>query len=311
MERIVAGGQEAVVTASKKTLPAVVNIEVTITGGTAIGSGSIIREDGYILTNNHVVADARSIKVALLDGKVLDARVIGTDPDNDLAVIKIDQSGLPVAELGNSADLVVGELAVAMGSPEGFEQSVTSGIVSGLHRNLSAGSSGAPLLDVIQTDAAINPGNSGGPLCNADGQVVGINTAIVSQSGGYEGIGFAIPIDTAKPVAEQLISTGKVTHPWLGISGATLTPEVAQQYKLPVDSGALVRTIYPNGPASQAGLAQGDIIVGLDGQQITSMDELVLQIRNRQVGDKVKITYYRGSDKKDTDVTLTAKPTNI
>ena len=311
VERVVAGGKEAVVLASKKTLPAVVNIEVSMSGGTAIGSGFIIREDGYILTNNHVVEGARTIKVSLLDGKVLDARVIGTDPDNDLAVIKIEQAGLPVAELGKSSDLVVGELAVAMGSPQGFEQSVTSGIISGLHRNLPGSSGSAPLLDVIQTDAAINPGNSGGPLCNASGQVIGINTAIISQSGGYEGIGFAIPIDTARPVADQLINTGKVIHPWLGISGATLTPEVAKQYKLQMDSGALVRTVYPDSPAGKAGLELGDIIVGIDGQEITSMDELVLDIRKHQVGDKVKIKYYRGDELKETEATLTAKPTNL
>ncbi len=311
VERVVAGGQEAVVAASKKALPSVVNIEVAVTGGTGVGSGFIIREDGYILTNNHVVENARDIKVSLLDGKVIDARVIGTDPDNDLAVIKIDQADLPVAELGKSSDLVVGELAVAIGSPQGFEQSVTSGIISGLHRNLSGSYTTQALLDVIQTDAAINPGNSGGPLCNADGQVVGINTAIISESGGYEGIGFAIPIDTARPVAEQLIETGSITHPWLGISGATLTPEVAEQYNLQMESGALVRNVYPDSPAAEAGLTQGDIIVGIDGQEIASMDELVLEIRSHQVGEKVTISYYRGNDLKKASVTLTAKPSNL
>ena len=311
VERVVEGGQAAVVAASKKALPSVVNIEIAVVGGAGVGSGVIIREDGYILTNNHVVDGARDIKVSLLDGKVLEADIVGTDPDNDLAVIKIEQAGLPVAELGKSSDLVVGELAVAIGSPQGFEQSVTSGIISGLHRNLPGSYASQALLDVIQTDAAINPGNSGGPLCNVNGQVVGINTAIISESGGYEGIGFAIPIDTARPVAEQLIETGSVTHPWLGISGATLTPEVAEQYNLDVDSGALVRNVYPNTPAAEAGLEQGDIIVGVNGQKVAGMDELVLQIRGLEVGDKVTIQYNRDGSLKETTATLTAKPGNL
>ena len=304
-ERVEAAGMQAVVAAASKTLPAVVNIEVTTLLGGGVGSGFIYREDGYIVTNNHVVGDARSIKVSLLDGKVMEARVVGTDPDNDLAVIKIDASGLPVAELGSSAGLVVGELAIAMGSPQGFEQSVTSGIISGLHRNVSGSVS---LLDVIQTDAAINPGNSGGPLCNAAGQVIGINTAIYSQSGGYDGIGFAIPIDTVKPVVEELIKSGKVVHPWMGISGATLTPEVAKRYNLKAQSGALVREVYRGAPADKAGLQTGDIIVEIGGQAIDSMDSLILEVRRHKVGDKVGVKYYRNDDLKETEVVLSAKP---
>jgi serine protease Do len=311
VERVVEGGQAAVVKAAQKLMPAVVNIEVTVSGGTGVGSGSIIREDGYIITNNHVVEGARSIQVSLADGDVVSARVIGTDPDTDLAVIKIDRSGLPTAELGSSANLAVGEVAIAIGSPEGFEQSVTTGIISALHRNLSGSYYSNPLLDVIQTDAAINPGNSGGPLANISGQVIGINTAIVSSSGGNEGIGFAIPIDTAKPVVEQLIDTGKVTHPWLGISGTTLSPEVADRFNLTMDSGALVRSVYAGGPADKAGIQQGDIIVQMDNQQITSMDDLMLFVRSHKVGDKVKIRLFRGSDQKDVEATLAAKPSNL
>ncbi len=306
-ERVEAAGLQAVVAAVSKTLPAVVNIEVAALLGSGIGSGFIYREDGYIVTNNHVVSNARDIKVSLLDGRVLEAKIIGTDPDNDLAVLKIDASGLPVAELGSSAELVVGELAIAMGSPQGFEQSVTSGIISGLHRNISGSVS---LLDVIQTDAAINPGNSGGPLCNAAGQVIGINTAIYSQSGGYDGIGFAIPIDTAKPVIEELISSGKAVHPWMGISGATLTPDVAERYKLKTQSGALVRDVYRGGPADRAGLQSGDIIVELGGQPIDSMDALILEVRRRKVGDKVQVKFYRRDELKEVEVTLATKPSN-
>jgi serine protease Do len=299
---------QVVIEAANQTLPEVVNIEVTNSGGSVIGSGFIIRDDGYILTNNHVVDGAVGIKVSLLNGSVLDARIIGSDPDNDLAVIKIDKTGLPVVKMGNSSGLKVGEMAVAMGSPDGFEQSVTSGIISGLHRNLTSSSGSPSLLDVIQTDAAINPGNSGGPLCNADGLVIGINTALVSQSGGYEGLGFAIPIDTAKPVAEQLIATGKVTHAWLGVSGVNLTPEVAQQYGLKTDQGALLSSVTQDSPASNAGLAAGDIIVEMDGQQIASMDDLILEIRKHQVGDKVTIKYYRNDVLKQTEAILIEKP---
>jgi len=306
-ERVEASGTQAVVAAVAKTLPAVVNIEVATTFGSGVGSGFIYREDGYIVTNNHVVGEARGIKVSLLDGRVLEARVVGNDPDNDLAVLKIDASGLPVAELGSSSGLVVGELAVAMGSPQGFEQSVTSGIISGLHRNISGSVS---LLDVIQTDAAINPGNSGGPLCNVSGQVIGINTAIYSESGGYDGIGFAIPIDTAKPIIDELISSGKVVHPWLGISGSTLTPEVARLYRLKAESGALVTGVYRGTPADRAGLQRGDIIVEVDGKAIDSMDTLILEIRKHRVGDQVRVKFYRENELKEVEVTLAAKPSS-
>jgi serine protease Do len=198
---------------ARSILPTVVNITVQVpstayfrtTVATVIGSGFIYSSDGYVVTNNHVVEGATSIQVALADGSTHQALLIGRDPQSELAVVKIDASGLPVAQLGSSSDLVVGELAVAVGSPEGFEQSVTSGIISALGRNITIPSSGTSLTNLIQTDAAINPGNSGGPLCDANGQVIGIDTAIVSQSGGYEGIGFAIPIDGARQVIERLI----------------------------------------------------------------------------------------------------------
>ncbi len=307
-ERVVKAGQEAVVEAATQALPATVNIEVTFGSfGAGIGSGFIYSPDGYIVTNNHVVENATGIQVALQDGSTYDARVIGTDPDTDLAVIKIDATGLPVATLGTSSDLVPGELAVAVGSPEGFQGSVTSGIISALNRNIDV-PGGAPLLDVIQTDAAINPGNSGGPLCNSIGQVIGINTAIYSQSGGYDGLGFAIPIDSAKPVIDQLISTGSATHPWLGISGGTLDPETAKSYDLPVDTGAIVGTVIADTPAASAGLERGDIIVAIDDVSIDSMDQLVMEIRKHEIGDSVTITYYRGDEKKEVTAVLEEKP---
>lgn len=310
-ERVAQGGQEAVVQAANKILPSVVNIEVQLNAlGGAIGSGVIYRPDGYIVTNNHVVEGAASIKVSLKDGKTFDAKIIGRDADTDLAVIKINASGLPAATLGSSGDLVVGELAVACGSPEGFESSITSGVISALNRNV-AGGQGAPLINVIQTDAAINPGNSGGPLVNSLGDVIGINTAIVSQSGGNEGIGFAIPIDDAKPVIDQLIEKGSVVHAWLGVSGSTLDPQTASTYDLPVDKGAIIRSVQPNTPASKAGLQTGDIIVGINGTAVDSMDTLIAEMRKYKVGDTVTIDFYRGSDKKQASATLEEKPTNM
>jgi S1-C subfamily serine protease len=208
---VVTGDQDAVVAVAEQILPTVVYIEAQFrgsfrnAGATAIGSGFVYSSDGYIVTNNHMVEGASSVNVSLADGSTYQAKVVGNNPDMDLAVLKIDASGLPVAQLGSSSDLVVGELAVAIGSPEGFEQSVTSGIISALGRDISIPPNGPDLRDLIQTDAAINPGNSGGPLCNGTGEVVGINTAIVSESGGYDGIGFAIPIDDAISVIEGLI----------------------------------------------------------------------------------------------------------
>jgi serine protease Do len=310
-ERVVKAGQEAVVEAASRALPATVNIEVQFGNfGAGIGSGFIYSSDGYIVTNNHVVDGATKISVALQDGTKYDATKIGTDPDTDLAVIRIEASDLPAAILGTSSDLVPGELAVAVGSPEGFQGSVTSGIISALNRNIYIPNS-APLLDVIQTDAAVNPGNSGGPLCNSMGEVVGINTAIYSQSGGYDGLGFAIPIDNAKPVIEQLIAQGFATHPWLGISGGTLDPETARSYNLPVEGGAIVNNVFPGSPAEEAGLEAGDIIVTIDGTTVLSMDELVLEIRKHEVDDKVTVEYYRGDRKEQVEVMLEEKPANL
>ncbi|MGQ9474661.1 MAG: S1C family serine protease [Actinomycetota bacterium] len=311
-ERVVKAGQEAVVEVANRILPSVVHIEVQygMTQG-GIGSGFIWRSDGYIVTNNHVVQDATKLIVSLRDGSTYMARIVGTDPDTDLAVIKIDASDLPAAPLGTSSDLVVGELAVAVGSPEGFEGSVTSGIISALNRNITIGNT--HLLNVIQTDAAINPGNSGGPLCNSVGEVIGINTAIYSQtaSGGYDGLGFAIAIDNAKPIVEELIAKGYVIHPWLGFSGSTLDPDIARVYDLPVDRGAIVRRVFPNSPADKAGLRSGDIIVSIDGTAMDSMDAVMIEIRRHQVGDEVTIEYYRGREKRSTRATLEEKPTSF
>ena len=309
-ERVIQGDAEAVVAAANRMLPCVVHIEVEVGGlggGTGIASGFIYNSEGYIVTNNHVVEDAMSITVSLQDGSTYEAKVAGTDPDTDLAVIEIDATGLPAATIGTSSALVVGELAVAVGSPEGFAGSVTSGIISALDRNVTI-SNTESLYGVIQTDAAINPGNSGGPLGNIAGEIVGINTAIYSESGGYDGLGFSIPIDSALPVIDELIASGSVVHPWLGFTGSTLTSNVAEQYGLPIDSGAIVQRVVSGAPADKAGLEAGDIIVAIDGTAVGSMDKVVLEIRRREVGDTVTVEYYRGGEKNQATAVLEEKP---
>ncbi len=304
-----------------KIMPSVVNIDVAISGGfgstgEGIASGFFFRDGGYILTNNHVVQGASSITVTTSDAKNFTARVVGTDPDTDLAVIQVSGATAPVADLGDSSTLQVGQDVVAVGSPAGLEQTVTRGIISALHRNLQDfhpdnAPNTTPLLDVIQTDASINPGNSGGPLVDMSGNVVGVNSAIYSQSGGSEGLGFSIPINTAKPIADQLVSNGSVSHAFLGISGQTVTPDLAQANGLPVNYGALIADVFAGGAAEKAGLMRGDIITALDGSKITSMDQLMLYVRGKNVGDQLRVTYFRGSDTRDTEATLQAKPGNL
>jgi len=229
-------------------------------------------------------------------------------------VVKIDKSGLPAITLGNSDTLVVGELAVAIGSPFGFEQSVTSGIISALNRNVTAqDESGNPVLltNLIQTDAAINPGNSGGALCDSDSRLIGINTLIASSSGGSEGIGFATPSNTAKRVADDLIAGKPVSHPYIGISGQTVSDTIATQYNLPVTSGAYVTAVVPGSPAEKAGIKQGDIIVSVNGQAVTSMDDLIGAVRNNNVGQTITLGYYSNGQKKSAQVTLAEMPSNV
>ncbi|WP_433181095.1 trypsin-like peptidase domain-containing protein [Actinoallomurus sp. CA-150999] len=299
--------------------PSVVSITVTTETGQGEGSGVILRSDGVILTNNHVVADAAQggqISVNFSDGKKASATVLGTDPSTDLAVIKAaGVSGLKPATLGNSDQLQVGDSVVAIGSPLGLEGSVTSGIVSALHRTLNEGdneqqqppgfggrqgqsnSSSATIGDAIQTDAAINPGNSGGPLVNASGQVIGINTAIATSGGsnGNIGVGFAIPIDTARQVSDQLIKSGKATHAYLGVS---LSDAAGDQ------QGALIAGVQKGTPAASAGLQQGDVVTQADGKAVTDAQTLSAAIRGHQPGDKISLTYVRNGSKHTASVTL-------
>jgi serine protease Do len=264
----------------------------------SLGSGFIISNEGFILTNNHVVAGADEIKVKLSDGREFKAVVKGMDEKLDLAVLKIELKGaLPVAELGDSDAIQVGEWVMAIGNPFGLNQTVTAGIVSAMGRVIGSG----PYDDYIQTDASINPGNSGGPLFNASGRVIGINTAIVA---GGQGIGFAIPINMAKSVLPQLEEKGKITRGWLGVAIQPVTPELAQSFGVEVDRGALVADVTKDSPADKAGLKSGDIIMEFDGKQIQEMNNLPRFVAATPVGKKVKVKFLRNGKAEEAAVTI-------
>lgn len=253
----------------------------------SLGSGFIIDKEGYIITNNHVIEKAQSIKVKLYDGREYDAVVVGRDPKTDIALIKINpKHDLPVAILGDSDKLEVGEWVIAIGNPFGLEHTVTAGIVSAKGRVIGQG----PYDDFIQTDASINPGNSGGPLFNLKGEVVGINTAIIS---GGQGIGFAIPINLAKTVVEQLKTKKRVIRGWLGVMIQRVTPEIAKNFGLKEAEGALVADVVEGSPAEKAGIKRGDIIVAYDGKPIKDMDTLPRLVAQTEVGKKVKVKIIR------------------
>jgi len=264
----------------------------------SLGSGFIISNDGYILTNNHVVGGADEIKVKLSDGREFKATVKGTDEKLDLAVLKIEVKGaLPVAELGDSDAIQVGEWVMAIGNPFGLSQTVTAGIVSATGRVIGSG----PYDDYIQTDASINPGNSGGPLFNTQGKVVGINTAIIQ---GGQGIGFAIPINMAKAVVPQLEEMGKVTRGWLGVAIQPVTPELAKSFGVEGEKGALVADVTKESPADKAGLKSGDIIMEFDGKQILEMNSLPRFVAATPVGKKVKLKFLRNGKPEEAAVTI-------
>lgn len=273
------------------------------------GSGVIFDSRGYILTNNHVVEGARSIKVTLPGEteKEYTGTLIGRDKVTDLAVIKIEAVNLPVAVFGDSASLRVGEVAIAIGNPYGLSNSVTVGVISALGRSISLqeGAEMMDLTDIIQTDAAINPGNSGGALINHRGEVIGINTAIIS---GAQGIGFAIPSNNAWRVAMDFIEHGRVMRPWLGIIGQTITPAVAKEWQLDVERGAFVVRVAIGSPAHKAGLRGEDQIAAVDGQEIKSMDDLTDEIAKKEPHQAITLTIYRNGKKLDVEVTLEPRP---
>ena len=321
--------------AANKILPSIVGIEVTYTAtsnsyfgfgmpststATATGSGIIISEDGYILTNNHVVdssssssysyydiSDATSVKVKLNsstygDDATFDAKIVGKDSQTDLAVLKIDKTGLTAAEFANSDEAVVGEFVMAVGSPLGLDTTVTTGIISAVNREVE--SDGNKYV-CIQTDAAINSGNSGGALVNSDGKVIGINTLKLSGTG-VEGIGFAIPINSTLDIIDQLIDYNKVLRPYIGISGIDLDDSTAKRYKLVV--GVYVKTVQDFSPAEKSGLQSGDVIIKADGKDITTMEELNEIKNSHQIGDTMTLTINRSGQEKDITVTLEETP---
>jgi len=267
------------------------------------GSGFIISEDGYILTNNHVVQGADEIIVTLADNRKFNAKVIGTDPTVDLAVIKIDAKGLPSLPLGDSDKVEVGEWVVAIGNPFGLSHTVTVGVISAKGRTISAGD--RSFENFLQTDAAINPGNSGGPLLNLNGEVIGINTAIIPYA---QGIGFAIPINTAKQILKDLIEFGKVKRGWLGIYLQPMTPSLAKGFGLKEAKGVIVARVVPGSPAEKHGLKRGDVILSVDGKEVNSPAELQMAIRSHKAGEKVTLTVWRQGKTVDVSVTLGELP---
>ena len=257
----------------------------------ALGSGVIISEDGYILTNNHVVDGADEIKVALADNLTkYNAKVVGADPQTDIAVIKVEAKGLPAITITDSDNLGVGDVVLAIGNPFGVGQTVTMGIVSAKGR---AGMGIVDYEDFIQTDASINPGNSGGALVDAGGRLVGINTAILSRNGGNQGVGFAVPVNLARSVMEQLIEKGKVTRGYLGVKIQPVTPELAKEFKLSDNSGALVSEVTKDSPAEKAGLKEGDVVVQFNGKKVTDSQHLRLMVSQTEPGKNVELKVLR------------------
>ncbi|MBE0417759.1 MAG: trypsin-like peptidase domain-containing protein [Coriobacteriia bacterium] len=309
----------AVAVASKVT-PSVVNVSVqqqfrnVFTGAVELrevgnGSGVIVREDGYILTNYHVIegADGVVVTVGVQD---VEAEIRGEDPLTDLALLKIPGNDYPVIEFGSSAGLQVGQFVVAVGSPFGLEKTVTAGIISALQRTPDGEGLGiARYTNLIQTDAAINPGNSGGALVDAEGKLIGINTLIQSPASAVgtpqsAGIGFAIPVDFARTVTDQLIETGTAIHPYMGVQSVTIDENLSVQFDLPVRAGALVQFVEPGSPADVGGLRRGDIIVTAGGQDIARAEDLVAVVRSANVGDTLEITVIRADTERDLSVTL-------
>jgi serine protease Do len=271
-----------------------------------LGTGMIMDPEGHILTNNHVVGGASKIQVLLADGEQYSAKLVGADPKTDLAVIKIEaKKSLPHVIFGDSDKLKVGEWVVAIGHPRGLDQTVTQGIISAKHRQGITDPSSYQ--DFLQTDAAINPGNSGGPLLNLEGDVIGVNAAIASQSGGFEGIGFAIPSNMALHVAQQLIANGKVQRGWLGVSIQELTPELAKSFGLDRPKGALVADVVKGGPADKAGLQRGDVVMAFRGKDVRNASEFRNAVANTPVGQEVPVTVLR----KGQSQTLTVKIGNM
>ena len=279
---------------AREVSPAVVSVS-TGRGG---GSGVLIRADGVLLTNAHVVGNARTVQIQLADGRELTGTVLGRDRQVDIAVVRIPAQNLPVATVGDSDRVEVGQLAIAIGNPLGLERTVTRGVVSAVNR----GPRGLPIAGgLIQTDAAINPGNSGGPLLDSSGRVIGINTAVLA---GATGLGFAVPINLARDVAEQLLTTGQVRRAYLGVATEDITPELTRQFRLPVSSGLIVMYVDPSSPAARAGVGRGDIITAVNGEAVADGGELRRILRARRPGDTVTVSLITGTRRRTLSVRL-------
>jgi serine protease Do len=271
-----------------------------------MGSGVIFDTDGHIMTNNHIVEASEKIEVMLFDGRKYDGKLVGTDRLSDIAVVKIDGENLPPAPLGDSSTLKVGQMAIAIGNPFGFflqGPTVTVGVISAMHRTIRAEQ--GVFENLLQTDAHINPGNSGGPLVNINGEVIGIISANIPFA---QGIGFSIPISTAKRIADELIAHGKVIRPWLGILGVGVNAQIAQYYGLPSDSGILVTRVFENSPAFKAGIAPGDMIIEADHKDIKDMGELTKELQSKKVGDDMSVTVQRGPQTGEVTMKLAESP---
>lgn len=285
-----------------------------------VGTGVIISPEGYILTNNHVVGDSEYLKVALATGEEVNATIVGVDPNTDLAIIKVDPPiMLTVAKLGDSSKIRPGQMAIAIGNPYRLDNTVTVGVISAVNRTLTVGGN-YRIKGVIQTDAAINPGNSGGPLLNSKGEVIGINTAIITTTEGFQGIGFAIPINIAKEVSSELIEKGKVVRPWLGVTVTDLTEEIANSLNLSVTKGVILIDVLEDGPADRAGLRGtkshlwesdfilGDVIVEIAGEETETIDDLIEIKLKHEIGETVEIKYIRDNEAGTAQVTLGENP---
>jgi len=271
----------------------------------SLGSGVIVSPQGYVLTSHHVIQEADAIRIALEDGRVSEATVVGIDPETDLAVLKMDLEDLPSITLGKSESLRVGDVVLAIGNPFSVGQTVTMGIVSATGRDDLGIST---FENFIQTDAAINPGNSGGALINPYGQLVGINTAIYSRSGGYQGIGFAIPVSLANGIMQQIIRQGRVTRGWVGIEIQELTPELAESFDLPAANGVIVAGVLRGGPAHQAGMRPGDVVTAVEGRPVTNARETVVAITQAAPGSTIQISVRRAAMPRDITVSVTERP---
>lgn len=310
----------AVVRSAEKILPTVVGISNKATvydffrnrrslQERSTGSGVIIEENGYIVTNNHVVEGAEELTVILSDGQEYTATLIGTDAVTDLAVLKIEATGLPAAQFGDSSTIRVGEVAIAVGNPLGiaFSQTVTVGVISAKERLVRINEHD---FTFIQTDAAINDGNSGGPLVNIAGEVIGINTAKIKIAG-VEGMGFAIPVNTVKEIARNLIERGRIVRPWMGVWADEVSEAMVRELQLPVDYGVFINDVYRGGPADKAGLRRGDVVVSMAGKQIRTLADMRRTILEQRVGDEIEVVIYRDRQQLTLRVTLEELPETV